>query len=147
DRRIPAAGMKSPWTLVAGPATWALHFLACYVLAAVWCAKMSRVASLGEARVALWALTAAALAVIAAFGRRGWRAHRRGRGALPHDGAGAGGRSRFLGFASLVLCGLRAVAVVYSALAIALIGDCRWACARSMRSPASRCWRCCGWVR
>jgi len=117
--------MKSPWTLVAGPATWALHFLACYVLAAVWCAKMSRVAELGEARIALWLLTATALVVIAGFGWRGWRAHCRGRAAVPHDGPGAGDRSRFLGLASLLLCGLSAVAVLYSALAIALIGDCR----------------------
>lgn len=117
--------MKSPWTLVAGPATWALHFLACYVLAAVWCAKMSRVATLGEARVALWVLTAVALAVIAGFGWRGWRVHRRGRASLPHDAPHADDRSRFLGFAALLLCGLSAVAVLYSALAIAIIGDCR----------------------
>ena len=117
--------MKSPWTLVAGPATWALHFLACYVLAAVWCAKMSRVAALGEAQIALWVLTAVALVVIAGFGWRGWRAHRRGRAAVPHDGPSAGDRSRFLGLASLLLCGLSAVAVLYSALAIAIIGDCR----------------------
>ncbi|MDQ2702446.1 MAG: hypothetical protein M3Y70_06435 [Pseudomonadota bacterium] len=117
--------MKSPWTLIAGPTTWALHFLACYVVAAVWCAKMSRVATLGEARVALWALTVLALAVIAWFGWRGLRAHRHGNARLPHDGPGAADRSRFLGFASLLLCGLSAVAVLYSALAIAIIGDCR----------------------
>lgn len=117
--------MKSPWTLVAGPATWALHFLACYVLAAVWCARMSRVASLGEARIALWALTAIALAAIAWFGWRGLRAHRQGKARLPHDDPTAADRSRFLGFASMLLCGLSAVAVLYSALAIAIIGDCR----------------------
>src|SRR3546814_7990489 len=78
DCRVPDAGMKSPWTLIAGPTTWALHFLACYVTAAVWCAKMSRAATLGEARLALWALTVLALAVIAWFGWRGLQAHRRG---------------------------------------------------------------------
>ena len=117
--------MKSPWTLIAGPTSWALHFLACYVLASVWCAKMSRVATLGEARIALWVLTVLALLVIGWFGWRGWHVHRQGRARLPHDDASAADRSRFLGFASLLLCGLSAVAVVYSALAIAIIGDCR----------------------
>lgn len=117
--------MKSPWTLIAGPATWAAHFLACYVLAATWCAKASRVASLGDARVALWALTAFALALIAWFGWRGLRAHREGGALPPHDGPDAADRSRFLGLARLMLCALSAVAVLYSALAIAIIGDCR----------------------
>src|SRR5690606_29009220 len=125
NRRIPLARMKSPWTLVAGPTVWALHFLACYVTAAVWCAKMSRFATLGEARIALWVLTALALALIAWFGLRGLRAHRRGRVGLPHDDASAADRSRFLGFTSMLLCGLSLVAVLYSALAIAIIGDCR----------------------
>src|SRR5690606_36192532 len=32
-----AAAREGVWTLAAAPAVWALHFLACYVVAAVWC--------------------------------------------------------------------------------------------------------------
>lgn len=116
----------SLWQLTAGPATWAVHFLASYVTAAIWCARAATVAApLGTARVALIAYTVVALGVIAAVGWRSWRQHRWGDAELPHDAASAGDRHRFLGFATLLLCGLSFVAVVYSALAIGLIGTCR----------------------
>ena len=78
-----------------------------------------------RARVALIAYTVVALAVIVAVGWRSWRQHQWGDAELPHDAASAGDRHRFLGFATLLLCGLGFVAVVYSALAIGLIGTCR----------------------
>ena len=115
----------SLWRLVAGPATWALHFLLCYVTAAVWCAKHARLPPSLELRGMLWAYTAAAVLAIALFGWRGLRHHRWGSERLPHDDPTAGDRHRFLGFASLLLCGLSLVAVLYTALAIALVGSCR----------------------
>src|SRR5690606_23148142 len=45
----------SLWRLVAGPATWALHFLLCYVTAAVWCEKHARFPPSLELRGVLWA--------------------------------------------------------------------------------------------
>jgi len=125
DRALPES-RASLWMLTAGPATWAVHFLLSYVTAAIWCAKAARVAApLGTARVALIAYTVVALAVIVAVGWRSWRQHQWGDAELPHDAASAGDRHRFLGFATLLLCGLGFVAVVYSALAIGLIGTCR----------------------
>lgn len=116
----------SLWLLTAGPATWAVHFLLSYVTAAIWCARAATVAApLGTARVALVVYTVAALAVIVVVGWRSWRQHQWGDAELPHDAASAGDRHRFLGFATLLLCGLGFVAVVYSALAIGLIGTCR----------------------
>ena len=128
--RPPAAASPphraGPWRLVAGPTVWAAHFLLSYVTAAVWCAKAGVPAtSLGAARVALAGYTVVALAVIAGFGWRGWRQHRQGDARLPHDAASAADRQRFLGFATLLLCGLGFVAVLYSALAIGVIGTCR----------------------
>lgn len=120
-----AAKQGGLWQLVAGPAAWALHFLLCYVTAAIYCAKAAGAVPLGGARLALWLYTAAALGAIAAFGWRGWRRHRAGRAALPHDAGTAGDRRRFLGFTTFLLCGLSAVAVIYTALAIAVIGTCR----------------------
>lgn len=112
--------------LTAGPSTWAIHFLLCYVTAAVWCAKAaSRAVPLNGVRSALVAYTVLALAAIVFFGWRGLRQHRWGSATVPHDEATAADRHRFLGFATMLLCGLSFVAVVYVALAIAVIGTCR----------------------
>ena len=92
------------WRLTAGPLVWAIHFLASYVTAAVWCARTMPAASLG------W---------------RGWQRHRAGRQPPPHDEATAGDRHRFLGLATALLCGLSFVAVAYTALGAVMIGTCR----------------------
>ena len=77
------------------------------------------------ARTALLAYTVVALALIAGFGWLGWRRHRSGDEAPPHDEPTAGDRTRFLGYATALLAGLSFVAVVYVALAVAVIGSCR----------------------
>ena len=115
----------SLWQLVAGPATWAVHFLLCYITAAIWCAKATQPARSAGAPMVLWIYTAVALALIAVFGWRSLRQHRWGQASLPHDEASDADRHRFLGFATLLLCGLSFVAVLYSAMAIALAGSCR----------------------
>lgn len=123
DRVLPES-RASLWVLAAGPATWALHFLLAYVTAAIWCAKAAWPADTGRLHALLWSYTVVALAVIAWFGWRGLRRHRWGRETLPHDAPSAGDRHRFLGFATFLLCGLSFVAVLYSAMAIALAGGC-----------------------
>ena len=129
DRAEEAAlpeSRASLWGLIAGPLIWAVHFLLSYVTVAIWCAKATAVAaSLGGARTALAVYTGVALAAIVAFGWHAWRRHRWGEAELPHDAACAGDRHRFLGFAGFLLCVLSAIAVLYTALAIAAIGTCR----------------------
>ncbi len=125
DAALPES-RASLWMLIAGPTVWATHFLLSYVTAAIWCAKAAAPAvPLGSARVALVAYTVAALVAIALLGWRGWRQHRWGSAELPHDAASAGDRHRFLGFATLLLCGLSFVAVAYMAIAMSVIGTCR----------------------
>jgi uncharacterized membrane protein YbhN (UPF0104 family) len=112
--------------LAASPTIWGGHFLLAYCTVAVWCEKAAPPSgSLGAAGVAIWIFTAAALAAIAIIGWLAWRRHRFGDGERPHDFDSPADRHRFLGFACLLLSGLSAVAVVYSALAVALIGSCR----------------------
>jgi hypothetical protein len=89
--------------LIAAPAVWALHFLACYAAAAIACEKAGQ-----PARGALVAATVLALAALAVLGRRGYRR-----------------RADFLGRASLWLSALTAVAVVYEAGAMLAYGGCR----------------------
>lgn len=116
----------SVWMLTTGPTIWVVHFLVCYITASVWCAKAaSPDASLDGVRMALGVVTVVALLLITWFGWRGLRKHRFGTATLPHDAPTAGDRHRFLGFATLLLCGLSFVAVLYSAFVIAIIGDCR----------------------
>ena len=116
----------SIWMLTTGPTVWALHFLGCYISAAVWCAKAATPAtSLAVVRVGLVAATVAALLLIGGFGWRGYRQHRYGAEAAPHDQPTAADRHRFLGFATALLCGLSFIAVLYSAFVILGIETCR----------------------
>jgi hypothetical protein len=109
-------------SLVAAPLIWAAHFLLSYVTAAIWCAKVAG-ADLGGARAAIAVYTVAALLSILVIG---WRAARRHRlGDSPHDRDSPEARHRFVAFATLLLAGLSAIAIIYAALAAALVGSCR----------------------
>jgi hypothetical protein len=61
---------------------------------------------------------------VSLVGAHGYRAHRAGGGALPHDGDSAEDRQRFVGFATLLLSGLSALGIVYSALPALFIESC-----------------------
>ncbi|MEK0084900.1 hypothetical protein [Benzoatithermus flavus] len=115
------------WLLTAGPAIWAVHFLASYVGAAVYCAKWATAtAALDPIQRYVAVLTAMALLGILGLG---WNAYRRwyhaGDPEPPHDAATLADRRRFLGFAALLLCGLSFVATIYTALAALLAASCR----------------------
>ena len=116
---------ESLWWLAASPLLWSAHFLLCYGTAAVWCEKLAgRDGSLGSARAAIAVYTVVALAGILLVGWRGFRRHRLLGAPLPHDADTPEDRRRFLGFATLLLSGLSAVAVLYGALVVAFIGTC-----------------------
>jgi hypothetical protein len=121
---LPERG-ESLWFVAAAPAVWAVHFLASYVTAAVWCAKFAPPGgSLAPVQKAIGVYTALALAAIGWVGWRGLRRHRRGAPPPPHADDTAGGRHRFLGYAALLLAGLSAVAVVYAQMAALAMGSC-----------------------
>lgn len=113
------------WILTASPIIWATHFLLCYVTAAIWCAKAAGPdASFWTVRLAIALYTVAAGAGIGVVGWIGFRRHSLGAEALPHDADSHEDRQRFLGFATLLLSGLSAVATLYSALAAVFIKSC-----------------------
>lgn len=110
----------------AAPAIWAAHFLACYVTAAIWCAKIAgRDGSLDGARWLVAGYTLAALVAIALIGARGWRLHSYGDATVPHDYDTAADRHRFLGFSTLLLSALSAVAVVFVGMVVVFTETCR----------------------
>jgi hypothetical protein len=114
------------WRLAAPPLIWAAHLLLSYCTAAIYCQKIAaRGDSLGAARTAIAVFTAVALAAIAFVGVRGYQRHRYGDSTTPHDFDSPEDRHRFLGFATFLLAGLAAVAVVYQALPAVFIGSCR----------------------
>lgn len=117
---------QSLWLLAASPTIWAVHFLACYITAAVWCAKVGGdTGSLGWVPTAVVIYSVAAFAGIVAVGWVGWRKHDFGTATVPHDFDTRADRHRFLGFATVLLSALSAVAVLYVAMAAAFFGSCR----------------------
>lgn len=124
--RAPAPGKDSLWLLTVAPATWAAHFMLCYLTAAIWCAKLAGPGgSLGGVRNAIGWYTAVALAAIAIVGWAGFRRHRHGTETTTHDLDTPADRHRFLGFATLLLAGLSATATVYVALSAVFFDTCR----------------------
>lgn len=116
---------QSLWILAASPAIWSAHFMVSYITAAIWCGRIvGPDASFGTLRLAIGGYTVAALAGIVIIGWIGLRNHRSGDAALPHDADTPEDRRRFLGFATLLLSSLSAVATLYSALAAVFIQSC-----------------------
>jgi hypothetical protein len=122
--RLPEAN-ESLWLLTASPVIWAAHFLLCYATASIWCAKVAGLGGpLDGARLAIVVYTALALAAIGVIGWIGHHRHSFGDAALPNDDDTPEDRHRFLGFATLLLSALSAVAVIYAALIIFFFRSC-----------------------
>jgi hypothetical protein len=104
---------------------WAAHFLLSYATAALWCGKIAGPSgSLSTARLAIAIYTAIGLAAVGLIGLQAYRRHRLGGEPPPHDRDTPEDRHRFLGFATVLLSGLSAVAILYTALAAVFIGTC-----------------------
>jgi hypothetical protein len=111
--------------LAAGPAIWFGHFLSTYVAASIWCAKFAPDGRLRPLAAIVGVATLGALAAIAAVGFSGFRRHRHGGEALPHDFDSPADRHRFLGFATLLLAGLSGIATIGVAAHFFYFGTCR----------------------
>lgn len=123
--RDTANKRESLWLLAFSPAIWSIHFLLSYATASVWCAKISgRDNPIDGALLAILVYTVLALAGIFIVGWVGYRRHRLGNGNLPHDDDTPEDRTRFLGFATLLLSGLSAVATTYSAFVLFFFRRC-----------------------
>lgn len=136
----PKGTKESLWLLTFAPLMWTACFLLSYVTAAIWCAKVAgRNGSLDGAHLAIGVYTVLTLIGIGIVIWRGYRKHRFGRGHFdgghfgrghftggeaPHDADSASDRHRFLGFATVLIGGLSAVATVYNALTIVFIDSC-----------------------
>ena len=116
---------QSLWLLTISPTIWAVHLLASYLTAAIWCAKVvGPSGSLDKVRIAIAIYTAIALIGIFGAGWVGYRKHTFGTAALPHDFDTPQDRHRFLGFATLLLSALSAAATIFVALVAVFVGEC-----------------------
>lgn len=121
----PAEEHEHLFRLTAAPLLWAVHFLLSYCTAAVWCAKfVGTDGSLANIRVAIALYTVVTLVGITVIGWRGFQRHSFEGSTLPHDFDSHADRHRFLGFATLLLAGLSALATVYVAMAAVFIESC-----------------------
>ena len=115
--------VESLWTLFTAPVVWALHFLVCYGLAAIWCAKRGDY-GFGVVQTGIAAATLAAAAMIVLSAWLAWRQWSFGTDDPPHDDPTRHDRTLFQGFATLLLSGLSLVAVLYVAMPLLFISGC-----------------------
>lgn len=116
---------QSLWLLVASPTIWTAHFLGSYLTAAIWCAKYAGPdRALGNVRLAIAVYTVVALVGIGFVGFIGYRRNRFQIATKRLDGDTHEDRHRFLGFATLLLSALSAVATAFVALAAYFMEKC-----------------------
>jgi len=110
------------WTLIVPPGIWAAHFLFSYLWAALHCAKVGEFARFP---VLFAAGTLVALLAILAAGAVAWVQRKTPGDPPPHEGGTKSDRTRFIATATLLLAGLSFVAVVFDALPVVFLNDCR----------------------
>jgi hypothetical protein len=114
---------QSLWLLTASPAIWMAHFLFSYAGAAIWCGKLGAV-ELGPLRAGIIGSAVVALIAIGMTGLTGWRKHKHRSGDPPHDEDTPEDRHRFLGFATVLLSSMSALATIYVAISTLFISGC-----------------------
>lgn len=110
------------WTLIVPPTVWAAHFLLSYLWAAISCAKMGEWARFPT----VFAIaTVIALLVIVASGVIAWQQSRTPGDPPPHNEGTDVDRLRFIAYSTLLLAGLSFVAVLFTAMPVLMLSDCR----------------------
>lgn len=110
------------WTLIAPPLVWAAHFLFSYLWASVLCAKLGAFAT--EPWL-FWGCTVLALVVIVGCGVIAHIQSRVPGDKPPHEQGTKVDRLRFLAYSTLLLAGLSFIGVIFTAMPVLFITDCR----------------------
>jgi hypothetical protein len=115
------------WSVIIAPTIWALHFLACYIAAAIYCEKLGRDASLDTIRTLVIVVTVVALGGIFWSSLRLWRVHDRSLtdDDFEYEHNTPEERHRFLSHVALMLSVLSAVAVIYVTIPMLYLESCR----------------------
>lgn len=122
--RLLPKEVESLWTLFTAPVVWAVHFMFCYIAAAIFCEKGFFGYGFDTLQVTIGFVTAIALGMIVLSAFLAWRQWGFGSGDPPHDDPTRRDRLLFQGYATLLLSGLSFVAVVFTALPTLFIAEC-----------------------
>jgi hypothetical protein len=123
--RLLPREVESLWTLFTAPVVWAMHFLGCYVAAAIYCQKPGILgANFLTLRATIGVLTLLSLVMIVVAAVLAWRQWGFGSGDPPHDDPTRRDRLLFQGYATLLLSGLSFIAVIFTALPALFVTDC-----------------------
>ena len=112
------------WMPVAAPVIWVLHFMACYIAAAMWCGRFAGLTPVPVQQLFVLTTTAIATAAIAALF---WRALRRHQGESPgesHDADTPEDRAHFVALTTMLLAGLSALGTLFVAFGMWLVPSC-----------------------
>lgn len=117
------------WWIALSPSLWAVHFLACYMAAALWCEKVARPAlPQSPTPVPLWIFVAVVTAIvvigIVVIACLSWRNFQQCDPPIPFDFGVPDKRTEFLGFTAFLLSMLSLVATLMTALVFVLIRSC-----------------------
>lgn len=124
EMQAAAEPRQTLWALASAPAIWLAHMLVTYITAAVWCGMADPQASPRGLLGAFVALTVVALAGVTWIAWGGWERYNHGDAVPSHHKDTPEDRHRFLGLATLLLALLSAVAILYGAVAVAMLRGC-----------------------
>lgn len=113
------------WALIVPPTLWALHFLFCYIYAAIRCAKSGPLEVISDVRSAIAVATVVSLLLVLVSGYIAWAQSLIEGDPPPHQESTDEDRLRFLAVATLLLAGLSFVAILFTALPAFIFEDCR----------------------
>ena len=109
--------------LISAPVIWAIHFLLSYVIVSLACAGADSgtwIAGITALQAGIGALTLAAVALLVYIGIVNYDKWRR----APATPVAGDDMSRFLALASMLLCGLSAIAVIWVAFPVFMLSPC-----------------------
>lgn len=113
------------WWITISPTLWAIHFLVCYIGAAIWCERYAGSPnSLGPLLTLVSVATVVALAGILVIAWLSFKNFRAGDPPLPYDFNDPEDRSHFLGFTAFLLSALSLIATLFTALVFVLVRSC-----------------------
>lgn len=112
------------WWIVIAPTLWAIHFLACYLTAAIWCEKAITSETSGPPMLWIAGYSIVALAGIVWVGVLSFRNFRSGSPPLPYDFDDPSDRTHFLGFTAFLLSLLSGIATLFTVLVFLLVRTC-----------------------
>lgn len=112
------------WWIAIAPSLWAMHFLACYLTAAIWCEKVSAPRDQFWLNALVTCYSVVAMVGIAVVGWLSYQSFRRGDPPLSYGFDDPAHRTHFLGFTAFLLSLLSGVATAFTILVFLLVGTC-----------------------